>query len=216
MDHAWNSRLSLDCLKIARRSWPPRRVNEVSTDIIRRCQQGDIAALEEVYRAYGQRVYRLCLRMMGEPADAEDAAQQVFLRLFDQACKFSGQSAFSTWIYRVAANHCLNALKRRQSNPAVSLSDAPEALLPSGAVPSPDEAAAATDDWEVASRLLGALGLEDRAIIVLREIEGLAYQQIAYVLDIPTGTVMSRLHRARSRLGALAARFQRDAEGRRE
>lgn len=189
------------------------RVNEVSTDIIRRCQQGDIAALKEVYHAYGERVYRLCLRMMGEPADAEDAAQQVFLRVFDQACKFSGQSAFSTWIYRVAANHCLNALKRHRSNPAVSLSDAPEAILPPGAVPSPDEAAAAGDDRELAARLLVALDPDDRAMIVLREIEGLTYRQIAYVVDVPIGTVMSRLYRVRNRLRVLAARCQADDEG---
>ncbi len=85
-----------------------RGVNEVSAHIIRRCQRGDISTLAEIYHAYGRRIYRLCLRMMGEPADAEDAAQQVFLRVFQQASKFSGKSAFSTWIYRVAANHCLN------------------------------------------------------------------------------------------------------------
>lgn len=106
-------------------------VNEVSADIIRRCQTGDISALEELYHAYGQRVYRLCLRMMGEPADGQDMTQQVFLRVFQQASKFSGQSAFSTWIYRVAANHCLNALKTRQRNPVASILDTPDALLAS-------------------------------------------------------------------------------------
>lgn len=179
-------------------------MNEVSADIIRRCQTGDISALKELYDAYGQRVYRLCLRMMGEPADAEDTAQQVFLRVFQQASKFSGQSAFSTWIYRLAANHCLNALKGRQRNTAVSVLDMPDAVLPSDAVPSPVEVAANADDRALAARLLGALGPDDRAIIVLREIEGLSYRQVAYVLDVPIGTVMSRLHRARQALRAAA------------
>ncbi len=177
-------------------------MNEVSADIIRRCQTGDISALKELYDAYGQRVYRLCLRMMGEPVDAEDTAQQVFLRVFQQASKFSGQSAFSTWIYRLAANHCLNALKGRKRNTAVSILDMPDAVLPSDAVPSPVEVAANADDRALAARLLSALGPDDRAIIVLREIEGLSYRQVAYVLDVPIGTVMSRLHRARQALRA--------------
>ena len=172
-------------------------MNEVSADIIHRCQTGDISALAEIYHAYGSRVYRLCLRMMGEPAEAEDATQQVFLRIFHQASKFSGQSAFSTWIYRVATNHCLNALKCRQRNPVASISNAPEALVASQVAPSPLEAAADADERALAARLLAGLGADDRAILVLREIEGLAYRQIAYVLDIPIGTVMSRLHWSR-------------------
>ncbi len=191
-------------------------MNEVSADIIRRCQTGDISALEELYHAYGQRVYRLCLRMMGEPADAEDTAQQVFLRVFQQASKFSGQSAFSTWIYRVAANHCLNALKTRQRNPVASILDTPEALLASHSQPSPLQVAADADEQALAARLLGALGPDDRAIIVLREIEGLSYREIAYVLDVPIGTVMSRLHRARQALRALAGEIPGDQVGKRE
>ena len=182
-----------------------RCVNEVSADIIHRCRRGDIRALEDIYHVYGQRVYRLCLRMMGGSADAEDAVQQVFLRVFDQAAKFSGQSAFSTWVYRVTANHCLNVLKASRRNPVTSISDAPEAPLVSQAAPSPLEAAADADEQALAARLLGSLGPEDRVIIVLREIEELTYRQIAYVLEVPIGTVMSRLHRARRILRELAA-----------
>ncbi len=179
-------------------------MNEVSADIIRRCQTGDIDALGDIYHTYGQRVYRLCLAMMGQAADAEDTAQQVFLRVFQQSSKFSGQSAFSTWIYRLAANHCLNALKRRQRNPVVPILDTPDALLGSQSEPSPLQAAADADEQAFAAQLLGELGPDDRAIIVLREIEGLSYRQIAYVLEVPIGTVMSRLYRARQALRAAA------------
>lgn len=191
-------------------------MNEVSADIIHRCQGGDINALEEIYRVYGQRVHRLCLRMMGEPADAEDATQQVFLRIFEKALKFSGESAFSTWIYRVAANVCLNILKSRGRNQAVPISDNPEALLGSQPVSSPMQAAAAADEQAFAARLLNGLGPDDRAVIILREVEALTYRQMAYVLDIPIGTVMSRLHRARGQLRALAAGCDADQAGRRE
>lgn len=180
-------------------------MNEVSADIVERCRKGDITALKEVYHAYADRVYRLCLRMMGEHAGAQDAAQEVFLRVFEQASKFSGQSAFSTWVYRVATNYCLNALKSRHRTTAVSISETPEAVLPSGPVPSPLEVVAKADERKSATLLLNALGPDDRAVVVLREIEGLTYKHIAYVLGIPVGTVRSRLHGARQRLRTVAA-----------
>ncbi len=88
-------------------------MTEITDADLRRCQQGDSRGLEAVFRAYSARVYRLCRGMLGNDADAEDATQEVFLRMFEQVSKFSGRSAFSTWLYRLASNHCLNTTKVR-------------------------------------------------------------------------------------------------------
>lgn len=178
-------------------------MEEISEDVIGRCQAGDIQALEVIYRAYGDRIYRLCLRLLGEATEAEDAAQEVFLRVYGQISKFSGRSAFSTWLYRVATNHCLNMLKSRQILPSVSA--LAETAHPCDPAPSPAAEAIKAEERKYLARLLHALDHDDRAIIVLREIEALTYQQIADVLEIPIGTVMSRLRRARGRLRAQVA-----------
>lgn len=181
------------------------RRHDVNSTIIRRCQRGEISALETIYRTYAQRVYRLCLRMAGDEGAAEDLLQEVFIRAYEQIGKYSGRASFSTWLYRVATNHCLNVLKSQRQLP--SLEGLSDNTLPSD--PSPSPLARSIDEEEhcLALRLLEQLGPDERAILVLREIEGLSYRQISYVLDIPAGTVMSRLHRARRRLEEAAHPF---------
>lgn len=175
-------------------------MTEASEAVIRQCQAGDIRGLEEVYRLYGQRIFALCLRMTGDATKAEDLVQEILLRVFEQIGKFSGRSKLSTWLYRLAVNHTLNEIKRDQLRSHASLGDVPLDVLPESDLPMPEEAAARAEEREFLDRLLARLAPEMRAVMVLREIEGLAYREIAEVLGIPIGTVMSRLSRARDRL----------------
>jgi RNA polymerase sigma-70 factor (ECF subfamily) len=183
-------------------------MSEIPTETIRACQGGDLEALGAIYRATAEQVFRVALRLLGCHAEAEDATQQIFLRLHRKIASFDGRSSFSTWLYRVSTNHCLNLLKARRVVAPLAQADDDPALLdrrPAGG--------AAADDGEVPSvvRLLECLPPDDRAAIVLKEVEGLSYRQLALVLGVPPGTVMSRLHRARRRLLA-AARAQNEMQ----
>ena len=152
---------------------------------IQACRRREIAGLRVLYENYKDRVFRTCWRVIGDQMLAEDVTQDVFLRLFEQIRRYDERSSFSTWLYRLAMNVALNAVRSRKR--------ADRLHPPRPTNPDPGEG----DDVE---RLLAALSLEHRAILVLREIQGLGYRDIAEVLEIPTGTVMSRLARAREEL----------------
>lgn len=176
-------------------------MKDIDQQDLERCRRGDAAGLEAVFEVFGDRVFRMCLSLLGQHADAEDAAQEVLLRILDKARSFAGRSSFSTWVYRVTVNHCLN--RRKQGRSPASLSELTEQQHPTCVEPSPFEASARAEQREQLSRLLDGMRSEFRAVLVLREVEGLSYRECAEVLEIPLGTVMSRLARARSRLEAL-------------
>ncbi len=158
-----------------------------------RLRAGDVGALEACYRVFGPRVRRLCRNLLGRADDAEDAAQDVFVKVFERAHRFSGRSRFSTWIYRVTVNHCLHRLERERRRAVEPLPEDGEPLWAT-------ETLHGIDEREMVECLLSELPADQRATLLLREIEGLDYREIAEVLGIPVGTVMSRLHRARQRL----------------
>jgi RNA polymerase sigma-70 factor (ECF subfamily) len=179
----------------------PNPLLDLRTDDLHALQRGDVRALETVFRLFGDRVHRTCRNLLGQPADADDAAQEVFLRVLDKARTFAGGSLFSTWLYRLTVNHCLNVRKRRR------LPAHPDCDGVAGPSPSPAEEAVRADARAELDRWLARLSPPARAVLVLREIEQLGYDEIAAVLGIPVGTVMSRLARARERLAALARPF---------
>ncbi len=155
-------------------------------------------ALHEAYERHGERVQRLCRRLLGRAADAEDAAQDVFVRLFERARSFDGRARFSTWLHRLTVNTCLHRIERERQRRGPPLpADGDE---PADARASPLDAAARAEAGERLERLLGRLSAEHRAVLVLRELEQLSYREIALALGIPEGTVMSRLSRARESL----------------
>jgi len=176
---------------------PPQ---EVAHAVIESMQRGQISALEEVFNLYGERVFGVCLGILGNRVDAEDASQEVFLRAFQQAARFSGRSRFSTWLLRLATNHTLNhakAAKRRKRLSEPLLEDA------SSAGPAPDHGAIGGELREAIAELLQQIPLEQRQVLVLREMEGLSYAELAEVFAVPIGTVTSRLIRGREKLRAL-------------
>ena len=161
-------------------------------ELVRRYLTGDAAAFEELMRAHEDRVFSVCLRMLRDRDAALDATQETFLSVFRKADRFSGRSAFSTWLYRVAVNTCYDALRRTRRRPTAPL---PEHTDPPDL--STDDAIAAADVRPSIEAALAELPVEFRAAVVLSDLEGLPLQEVGDLLGVPVGTVKSRVFRGR-------------------
>ncbi len=177
-------------------------------DLVRRCAAGDDVACAELVSAHERMVYQLAYHLLGTRDEALDLSQEVFLRVFRTLATFRGQSSLRTWIYRIVINQARNRqrwFRRRRQSDQVSLDDHQQAH---GELPErPDQVApdrlflrkeAAARLWNAMERL----PFDQRTAIVLREFDGLSYEEIAFSLDIAVGTVKSRLTRARQALRA--------------
>ncbi len=174
--------------------------------LLRRAQSGDSAAFEDIVRAHEATVYHLALRQLGNREDAEDAAQEVFLKAYTALGSFRGESRLSVWLYRITSNVCVDLLRRRRET--VSLSAENEEGEPTE-LEIPDERfdpaalAERRDLREQVGKALNLLPPDAREILLLRELGGQRYDEIAEMLDIDIGTVKSRIFRARKKLCAL-------------
>jgi len=172
---------------------------------------GDRDAFDALVTRHRQAVYRLCWSATGNAADADDAAQETFVRVYRSLPSYDPARPFGPWLRKIAWNCGLSV--RRDGNagvPRVAEGDAPEAVDPA---PGPEEAAAGNEERRWIAGAMACLPAELRMVMVLRAVEGLSYAEIALAAGIPAGTVMSRLSRARSRLlAALGARS--DGQGR--
>jgi RNA polymerase sigma-70 factor, ECF subfamily len=157
-------------------------------------QQGDRQALDQLLRREQPRIHALCRRMTGNAADALDATQEALIALVRGLPRYDGRAAFSTWAYRVATNACLDELRRRGRRPVPV-----DEIAPPASGGGPDLATTVTDHL-VLDDALAALSPEFRAPLVLRDVLGLDYAAIAEVLELPPGTVRSRIARARGHL----------------
>jgi RNA polymerase sigma-70 factor (ECF subfamily) len=170
-----------------------RPADELS-DLARRARDGDRRALEQLLRESYDRVHPVCRRLLGNEPDAADAAQETMVSVVRGLPRFDGRSRYSTWLYRIAVNASLDELRRRRRRPAGSLRPPPDTAV-EGAV----DAVAGMLDLQAA---LAGLAPEFRAAVVLRDVCGCDYAEIAEVLGIPGGTVRSRIARGRSLLAA--------------
>lgn len=152
--------------------------------------EGDPRGFEELVRRHESRVYNLCLRMLGRPEDARDATQDAFLAVLRKAAGFRGQAAFTTWLHRIAVNACYDLL--RKSSRAPLLAEEP----PEPVAAAPDHADAAAQAIDVQRALL-QVPPDFRAVLILADVQDLPYEEVAAILDLPVGTVKSRLHRGR-------------------
>ena len=179
--------------------------------LIRPVQAGETEAFEDLVRAHEKTVYNLALRMTGDAQDAEDMAQEAFLKAYRSLGDFRGESKFSVWLYRIVSNVCLDFLRRRSRRPSVSLTtedeegeeqqwDVPDERL------SPERLLEQKLTREAVQAGLRELPEEQREILLLREIRGLSYEEIGEILSLEPGTVKSRIFRARKRLCAFLLR----------
>ncbi len=163
--------------------------------LIRRANDGDGGALESLLRRHHDRIFAICRKLAGNDADAADATQEALLAIVRGLPRFDGRATFSTWSYRVATNACLDELRRRSRRPDPGLPEWEEAER--GGPPSLDQQ---VSDRVVIDAALQGLPIEFRAAVVLRDQAGLDYAEISEVLDIPPGTVRSRIARGRAAL----------------
>ncbi len=165
-------------------------------DLITRSCAGDLEAFESLVRAHQDRIYNLAYRLTGNREDATDAAQEAFIRAYRALPRFRRDAAFSTWLYRIATNAALDLVRRRPAVPPVELTADYRA---------PDNPEVEAQRRETHRRIHAALGHlppEYRAAVVLRDLQGLDYEEIAHILQVPIGTVRSRLSRGRGALRA--------------
>jgi RNA polymerase sigma-70 factor, ECF subfamily len=179
-------------------------------DIINRFKNGDTSAFGEIVLKYQDKVYNLCRHMLRSAEDAEDAAQDVFLKAFQALPKFQPDASLSTWLYRIATNTCIDRRKKPIFESLFGDSGEGEKLINDRAsdAPSPEKLYQSKQIDQALQENLGKLSPKLRAIIILKEIEDLSYEEIADTLEISMGTVKSRIARAREELQKLMQNFR--------
>jgi RNA polymerase sigma-70 factor, ECF subfamily len=176
--------------------------------LVTRARDGDVAAFEELVRRHRDRAYRVALRICRRPAAAEDVAQDALVRAWRSLPAFRGDARFSTWLYRIVTNLALNEVTRRREGTGGE--------VPEHAASAADDPAARTVDAERLDVLLAALDVltpDQRACLVLREVEQLSYEEVAEVLDVTVPAVKGRLFRARQELAAALAAYDEPGGG---
>lgn len=173
--------------------------------LIQRILDGDHEAFADLVTAYEKPVYNLCLRMCGNAEDAKDLAQEAFLKAWRGLQFYKFEAAFSTWLYRLTSNVCIDFLRQQKRRPVTSLTmqedqeETNELEVPDRA-PLPEEQVLHQETRQVVARAMEQLEEEFRMILTLRVIQDLSYEEIAEIMDLKIGTVKSRLARARNKL----------------
>ena len=180
-------------------------MSELERSLLRRLRDRDERAFRELIEAHRDRVYNITFRMLGNRAEAEDVAQEVFIAVFKSIDDFRAESKFSTWLYRVAVNHCKNRIKylsRRHDRDRDELDETTQGTGINGSIgapmpSSPDRALEGAQMEKLLQDAIATLDDDQRIVVVLRDVEDLSIEEICDITGLPDGTVKSRLHRAR-------------------
>lgn len=192
---------------------------EAERDLIKRSQQGDVGAFETLIKTHQVVAYNVALRILGNPEDAKDAAQEALIKVFKSIKSFKVESQFSTWLYRIVVNTCNDYLRKENRRSHLSLDQRIEAKEGDlGREVSDDSMAPETviEKSQLKERVqhaIQALPEQQRTVVVLRDIEGMSYEVIASMLDLPVGTVKSRINRGREALKQLLLENRVNAYG---
>jgi len=182
--------------------------------LVAQAANGDREAFEELVVRYAPKVFGLCFSLLGNHADAEDASQEAFLKAFRAIGTYRDQASFSTWLYRITSNACIDLARQRARRPWISMDaeieeeDGGIAFQIADDAPLQDESVAAKWSADKVREAIGTLSEGFRTVLLLRDIEGLSYQEVAAVLGIREGTVKSRLARARAALVQVLRRME--------
>ncbi len=184
--------------------------DETEAELIRLAQGGERAAFDVLVERYQKRIYAVAFGMVSDPENALDVTQEAFIKAYQSLSSFVGRSNFYTWLYRITFNSAIDFIRREQRDKSVSYEEGAE--LGAGStggdsllhrLPSPDSTVRRSELRDAVLKAIETLPEEQRAAILLREVEGLSYKEIADVLKCSKGTVMSRLHYARHKLQKL-------------
>ncbi len=185
-------------------------------ELVARCQLGEAAAFNELVTRHQDRVYAAVTRFCGNAEDAADVVQRAFINAYRKLGEFKGDAAFSTWIFRIAFNQAIS-FRRENRRPSVSIHAKDEDGLIAEPVDErgPGESMESAETQRKVQQALERLDEEDRKIIILKDLQGHSYDEIAEILQVPKGTVRSRLHRARmdlkEKLKPILGTFDREA-----
>jgi RNA polymerase sigma-70 factor (ECF subfamily) len=179
-------------------------MSELERTLLRRLRDRDERAFRELIEAHRDRVYNITFRMLGNRAEAEDVAQEVFISVFKTIESFREESKFSTWLYRVTVNHCKNRIKylaRRHDRDRDELDETSREANGANSAPhrlaAPDRALEGAQMEALLQEAIGQLEDDQRVVVILRDVEDLSIEEICEITGLPDGTVKSRLHRAR-------------------
>lgn len=185
-------------------------MEETDLNLVKRARNGDRDAFGELMERYQRKIFGLCYGMVRNKDDAMDLVQETFVKVYKNLGRFEGQSSFYTWTYRIATNCCIDFLRKAKRNRTVDYDDAIARdeddavdggmLLPSRLGVNPSKVYGRRELMEKIEEALQSLSENHRQAILLREVEGLSYQEMAEVMEISIGTVMSRLHHARKNM----------------
>ncbi len=201
-------------MDIQRRRNSERRISIDDAVLVKQCRAGDSGAMERLILRYQNRIYNIILKMCADTNDAAELTQETFVKVIENIDKFEGRSGFYTWAFRIAVNLTLNYCQKKSKLSIKSLDtdedqyndQTKQALRQYLSDDNVSDPAAVVQDkelYEIAVKVLYQLDDAQRAVIVLRDIEGMSYAQIAKVLDIELGTVRSRLSRARNKMSQI-------------
>lgn len=180
--------------------------DEEERKLVERAQDGDRQAFQQLVENYQRKVYGICIGMLKDPADSHDVSQEVFIKVYRYLENFNFQSSFYTWLYRITVNKCIDFIRKQKRKKEVEYDDGilregdvegDDTILPSKLGINPDRSYGRKELRKQMLQALETLSDKHRTILILREVEGLSYQEMAEVLDISKGTVMSRLYHAR-------------------
>lgn len=176
-------------------------------ELVEQSRQGDVAAFGRLVVKYQDQVFNTCWRMCGDRTEAEDLTQEAFVRAFQSIGGFWGRAKFSTWVFRIAVNLVISARRKKKGKVTYSLDDRTDRGEDGGSrfamndpvsdEATPERGALDREQQRIVLEALTGLDEESRCVIVLRDLESFGYEEIAEVLEVPLGTVKSRLHRAR-------------------
>ncbi|MDT8341761.1 MAG: RNA polymerase sigma factor [Longimicrobiales bacterium] len=177
-------------------------VSEVEVELIHKCRAGDARFFEPLVRAYEAPGLRLATLMMGDPDEARDALQEAFVKVFRNLSRFDTRRAFGPWFYQILRNQCRDMIRARNSRGGREIRDERLDRHAADGAAGPLRARERSEAREILQQGLERVGEDHREILILREIQGFQYPEIAEVLGIPEGTVASRLYHARRALRA--------------
>ncbi len=191
-------------------------------ELVSRYREGDPKAFEQLVKRYQRKVYGLAFGIVHNPEDAMDVAQEAFIKVHRYIDKFEGSASFYTWLYRIVVNLCIDHLRRAGRSQSVEYDDAidrsegvlsAEAIVPSQIGTHPGKALEHKRLLEAIQQGLATLSPNHRAVLVMRELEGLSYKEMARVMECSKGTIMSRLFHARKRMQAYLIKVLNEGEG---
>lgn len=179
------------------------------TDLIKKCQAGDMDSFDILVRTYSERAFAVAFGMMGNNHDAGDMTQEAFIKVFKNIKKFNFQSAFNTWLHRIVKNVCIDELRKRKRGKMISLDSSISSDDGDYVIQIPDESPGVQEILEreetqkIMWEALDELSENHRLVLVLADIKGYDYTQVAEIAGVPVGTVKSRISRARMKLAEI-------------